>query len=275
MKRDKVTVSYILQKKQAGKKITMLTAYDYFTGKVVDKAGIDAVLVGDSLAMVVLGYDSTALVTMNDMIHHAKAVNRGNETALLIGDMPHKSFETPDKAVKNAKRFMEEAGCDAVKLEGETYEAASAIIREGIPVLAHLGLTPQTASHFKVQGKDAVNAKLILDASLKFEKIGCFGIVLECVPAKLAAIISARLTIPTIGIGAGPDCDGQVLVLNDLLGLYDKFTPKFVKKYADMGNVAKDAILNFKAEVESGNFPAEEHSFKIKKAELEKLKSVL
>lgn len=272
MERKKVTISDLQQKKKEGKKITMLTAYDYFMAKIIDEIGIDAVLIGDSLGMVVLGYDSTVQVTMDDMMRHSMAVRRGVKSALLIGDMPYKSFDEPPKAVKNARRFMEKAGCDAVKLEGESYEATSAILKEGIPVLGHLGLTPQTAKDFKVQGKDAASAEGILNASLRLENVGCFAIVLECVPAELAAIISSRLSIPTIGIGAGPNCDGQVLVLNDILGLYDKFLPKFAKRYVNLGDVTKEAISTFKGEVEQGKFPRREHSFMMKKEELEKLK---
>ncbi len=269
---EKVAIRHIQQKKATGKKITMLTAYDYFMAKLVDEAGIDAILIGDSLGMVILGYQSTTQVTMNDMIRHAMAVRRGAKRALIIGDMPYKSFDTSDKAVANARRFIKEAGCDAVKLEGESRRAASAIIKDGIPVLGHLGLTPQTASEFKVQGKDAESAKGILNASLGLEGTGCFAIVLECVPAKLAATITSKLSIPTIGIGAGPQCDGQVLVLNDILGLFDRFAPRFVKRYADLGDAAKKAIAAFKDDVETGKFPGSEHSFKMKKEELEKLK---
>jgi len=268
----KVTVQDLKQKKSAGKKITMLTAYDYFMAGVVDEAGIDAILVGDSLGMVVLGHDSTAKVTMEDMIRHTMAVRRGVKRALLIGDMPYRSFERPDDAVKNARRFVEEAGCDAVKLEGESREANEAIIKAGIPVLGHLGLTPQTAAEFKVRGKDAETAQGIISSSLVLEKIGCFAIVLECVPAELAALISSRVSVPTIGIGAGPHCDGQVLVLNDILGLYDRFRPKFAKRYAELGSAAKNAVLAYKKDVETGAFPKKKHSFKIKKEELEKLK---
>ncbi len=271
MERKKITIQRLQQKKDTGKKITMLTAYDYFMAKMVDGAGIDAILVGDSLGMVVLGYESTTQVTMDDMIRHTMAVKRGAKTALLIGDMPYKSFETAGKAVENAKRFIK-AGCDAVKLEGESPDATTAIIKEGIPVLGHLGLTPQTAPEFKVQGKDAASAKGILSASSRLEKTGCFAIVLECVPAELAAMISSRLSIPTIGIGAGPYCDGQVLVLNDILGLYDKFMPRFVKRYANLGDAAMKAISAYKEDVETGKFPKSEHSFRIKKEELEKLK---
>jgi 3-methyl-2-oxobutanoate hydroxymethyltransferase len=274
MERKKITFKDLQQKKKDGHKITMLTAYDYFMAKKVDEAGIDTILVGDSLGMVVLGYESTKQVVMDDMIRHTMAVRRGVENALLIGDMPYKSFDYPSSAVKNAKRFIKEGGCEAVKLEGESYKATQAILKEGIPVMGHLGLTPQTAKEFKVQGKDADSAEEILSASLKLEKIGCFAIVLECIPAELACRISSRLSIPTIGIGAGPDCDGQVLVLNDILGLYDRFLPKFAKRYSNLGEMAKDAIVVFREEVETGRFPQREHSFIMKKEELEKLRGV-
>lgn len=268
---EKVTISYLNQKKKYGKKIVMLTAYDYFMAKMVDESGVDGILVGDSLGMVVLGYESTIHVTMDDMIRHAQAVRRGTKRALLIGDMPYKSYENVQDAVKNASRFAEEAGCEAVKLEGEPYEAASAIIKRGIPVLGHLGLTPQTASEFKVQGKNAATAVEIVAAAKRLENTGCFGVLLECVPAELAGIITSSLSIPTISCGAGPSCDGQILVLNDVLGLFDKFLPKFAKKYTDLGALAKEAISRYKTEVEKGEFPRKENSFTMKKEELEKI----
>ena len=274
MESDKVTVQYIQAKKKAGKKIAMLTAYDYFLAKMVDEAGVDAILVGDSLGMVVLGYTSTTHVTMDDMIRHAEAVRRGTKRALLIGDMPYKSFDNPSNAVKNASRFVEEAGCEAVKLEGESYGAASAIIKRGIPVLGHLGLTPQTASEFKVQGRDASKAAEILGAAKRLEQAGCFGVVLECIPAELADIITSSLSVPTIGCGAGQLCDGQILVINDILGLFDRFLPKFAKRYADLGAIAKEAISKYKKEVEAGEFPKKENSFTMRKEELEKMEKI-
>ena len=270
MERKKLTIDALREKKNQSK-ITMLTAYDYFMARLVEDASLDAILVGDSLGMVVLGYEGTTKVTMDDMIRHAAAVRRGAENTLVIGDMPYKSFENPTEAIKNAKRCRDEAGSDAVKLEGESYDETKAILKEGVPVLGHLGLTPQTAKEFKVQGKTAKAAKDILDASLRLEGAGCFAIVLECIPRRLAGIISSKLSIPTIGIGAGPDCDGQVLVLNDILGLYDRFAPKFAKRYKDLGSEAREAIKTYKEEVEKGIFPTSEHSFKIKKEELEKL----
>lgn len=277
MEREKFTIEDFLKRKKAGKKITMLTAYDYPVARLVDEAGIDTVLVGDSLGMVVLGYDSTLPVTMDDMIHHCKAVRRGLKFAFLIGDMPYKSYETPAQAVKNAKRFIEEAGCDAVKLEGgtESLEAAEAIIKDGIPVLGHLGLTPQSIEKlggYKVQGKTAQAAQVIIDDAKKLESVGCFGLVLECVPSAIAEIITSKLKIPTIGIGAGPVCDGQVLVTNDMVGLFDRFTPKFAKQYIKLWEKILDGIKQYKDEVEKGIFPTNEHSFKIKEEELEKLR---
>ncbi len=274
MQSDKITVQYIQQKKRDGKKIVMLTAYDYFLAKVVDGSGVDGILIGDSLAMVVLGYDSTTCVTMDDMIRHAQAVSRGAKRALLIGDMPYGSFDKPADAVKNAARFVREGCCDAVKLEGEPYEAVAAIVKSGIPVLGHLGLTPQTASEFKVRGKDAATACEITEAAKRLEKAGCFGVLLECVPAELAGIVTSELSIPTIGVGAGPSCDGQILVLNDVLGLFDKFLPKFAKKYADLGAMAGEAVSLYKREVESGEFPKKENSFTMRKEELEKMEKM-
>lgn len=278
MERKKITISDLKNRKKEGKKITMLTAYDYPIARLVDEAGIDSILVGDSLGMVVLGYDSTVPVTMDEMIHHAKAVRRGTRYAFLVGDMPFMSYQiSKEEAIRNAGRFMKEAGCDAVKLEGgyEVAETTQAIVDAGIPVLGHLGLTPQTISKlggFKVQGKDADAAKRIVDQALTLEKVGCFAIVLECIPDMLAKLISEKLTIPTIGIGAGPHCDGQVLVTNDMLGLFDRFLPKFVKQYVKLSTSIADGIRRYKDEVENGKYPDKEHSFTIKEEELTKLK---
>jgi len=278
MERKKVTITDLQNKKHEGKKITMLTAYDYPMARIVDDAGIDSILVGDSLGMVVLGYDSTVPVTMDEMIHHAKAVRRGTKYAFLIGDMPFMSYQiSSEEAVRNAGRFMKEAGCDAVKLEGgdEVLDATIAIISAGIPVLGHLGLTPQTASKlggFKVQGKDAAAAKKILDQAILLEKAGCFGVVLECVPDKVAKLISEKLTIPTISCGAGPYCDGQVLVTNDMVGLFDRFVPKFVKQYMKLSSSILEGFKKYKDEVEKGIFPDAAHSFTIKDEEIRKLK---
>jgi len=255
----------------------MLTAYDYPVARLVDEAGIDAILVGDSLGMVALGYDSTVPVTMDEMIHHAKAVRRGTRRSLLIGDMPFMSYQvSAEEAVRNAGRFMKEAGCDAVKLEGGTESCAvtRAIVDAGIPVLGHLGLTPQTASKlggFKVQGRDAGSAEHILEAAVALQAAGCFAVVLECVPAALAEMITRRLQIPTIGIGAGGGCDGQVLVTNDMLGLYDRFVPKFVKRYAELGAAITEAIGAYRRDVEAGAFPSSTHAFTMNRDELAKL----
>ncbi|MBN2452883.1 MAG: 3-methyl-2-oxobutanoate hydroxymethyltransferase [Candidatus Omnitrophica bacterium] len=278
MDRKKVMIPDLIAKKRAGKKITMLTAYDYPTAKLADGAGIDCILVGDSLGMVVLGYDSTVPVTMDEMIHHSKAVRRGTKYAFLIGDMPFMSYQvSAEEAVRNAGRFMKEACCDAVKLEGgyEVLGVTKAIIDAGIPVLGHLGLTPQTVSKlggYKVQGADSRTAKKLLDQALKLEEAGSFAIVLECVPDRVAGYITGKLKIPTISCGAGPSCDGQVLVTNDMLGLFDRFVPRFVKQYARLSVSISDAFRKYKAEVESGKFPGPEHLFSIKDEELKKLK---
>lgn len=279
MDRKKVTITDLQNKKRDGKKFTMLTAYDYPMARIVDDAGIDAILVGDSLGMVVLGYDSTVPVTMDEMIHHAKAARRGTKYALLVGDMPFMSYQiSKEEAIRNAGRFMKEAGCDAVKLEGgdEVLDVTKAIVDAGIPVLGHLGLTPQTISKlggFKIQGKTAEAAKSILDQALKLERAGCFAIVLECVPDEVAKMITEKLSIPTIGIGAGSYCDGQVLVTNDMVGIFDRFVPKFVKQYIKLAPMILESFKKYKDEVERGLYPDEEHSFTIKEEELTKLKS--
>jgi 3-methyl-2-oxobutanoate hydroxymethyltransferase len=256
-----------LQKKTAEKQpISMLTAYDYATALALDRAGIDVILVGDSLGMVVLGYETTLPVTMEDMLHHCKAVRRGASRAMLIGDMPFMSYQvsTPD-AVRNAGRFMQEAGMDGVKLEGgrDRAEAVRAIVSAGIPVMGHLGLTPQSVHQlggFRAQAKDTQAAQRLVEDAEILEQAGCFSLVLESIPARLAALVSDRLTIPTIGIGAGVDCDGQVLVTHDLLGLFDRFTPRFVKKYADLHGEMARAFEAYIKDVEARSFPAEEHS---------------
>ena len=277
MERKKVTITDLQTKKREGRKITMLTAYDYPMAKLVDEAGIDVVLVGDSLGMVVLGYDSTVPVTMDEMIHHAKAVRRGTRCAFMIGDMPFGSYQiSKEEAVRNALRFMKEAGCEAVKLEGgyEAAEVTEAIVEAGIPVLGHIGLTPQTMSKlggFKVQGKDAEAARKLIDQALVLEKAGCFAIVLECVPDLVAKMITEKIKIPTISCGAGKYCDGQVLVTNDMVGLFDRFTPKFVKKYANLSHHIAEGFKIYKDEVERGVFPDQSHSFTIKEEELKKL----
>ena len=255
------------RKKEAGEKITMLTAYDCVMARLIDSAGVDAVLVGDSVGMVVLGYDSTVSVTMDEMIHHSKAVRRGVERAFLIGDMPFMSYQASDEdAVKNAGRFAKEAGCEAIKMEGgaEVCPRVKAVLDAGIPVLGHIGLTPQSVNRiggYKVQGRDPQAAKKLKEDAVLLEKAGCFALILECVPSELAADITGRLKIPTIGIGAGRRCDGQVLVTHDMVGYFDKFTPKFVKRYADINGQIRVAIESFKHDIESGAFPGDEHSF--------------
>ncbi len=279
--RKKVTTTTFRQKKERGEPITMLTAYDYPTALAEDQAGIDSILVGDSLGMVVLGYPNTLPVTMDDMLHHCKAVARGAKDALLIGDMPFMSYQaSTEEAVRNAGRFLQEAGMDAVKLEGgrERLEAIRAIISAGIPVMGHLGLTPQSVHQFggfKPQGKTASAAKRLIEDALLLEKAGCFSIVLESIPAKLAELISNKLSIPTIGIGAGVGCDGQVLVTHDLLGLFDRFTPKFVKKYADFHGEMQRAFSEYMADVQSRSFPATEHSVEMDDQEWQALQKEL
>lgn len=264
--RKKVTTQTIQQKKQEGKKITMLTAYDYSTALAVDHAGIDAILVGDSLGMVVLGYDSTLPVTMEDMLHHCKAVARGAIYPLLIGDMPFMSYQvSAEKALQNAGRFLQEAGMDVVKLEGgrERAKVVKKIVNAGIPVMGHLGLTPQSINQlggFRSQGKTALAAKKIYEDALLLQDSGCFSLVLEAIPAQLATFISKKLEIPTIGIGAGIGCDGQVLVTHDLIGLFDRFTPKFVKQYIRIQPDMIKAFSAFKSEVEGFAFPEKQHS---------------
>lgn len=276
MENRKVTVADILAMK-GKQKITMLTAYDYPTAFLVDKAGIDMVLVGDSLANVVLGLKSTTEVGMAEMLHHAKAVTRAVTHAMVIGDMPYDSYQVnPEDCVKNARRFIDEAKCDCVKLEwfDRCLEVTEKIIKAGIPVIGHIGLTPQTAEKiggFKVQGKDAEAAKKLIDQAEALAKLGCFCIVLECVPDKIAQMITEKIKVPTIGIGAGKYTDGQVLVIHDALGLFERYTPKFVKKYINLSPMILEALENYKKEVQEGKFPAPEHSFSIKEEELKKL----
>ena len=277
MEQKKVTIGYLQQKKEAGERITMMTAYDFPMASLVDQAGIDTILVGDSLGMVMLGYESTVPVTMDEMIHHCKAVCRGAKRSFIIGDMPFMSYQVnAEMAIENAGRFVKEAGCESVKLEGGTEMAhtVKAIVDAGIPVCAHIGLTPQTAtklSGFKVQGKDAEGARELMKSAKDLEEAGAFMIVMECIPDLLAAKITGELNIPTIGIGAGKDCDGQVLVYHDLVGLFERFTPKFVKQYINLAPKIKDALIQFRKEVETGVFPGPEHSFTMKAKEAEKL----
>jgi len=260
----------LIRRAGRGEKLTMLTAYDLPVARLLDEAGIDAVLVGDSLGMVALGYSATVPVTMEEMLHHAKAVRKGVSRALVIGDMPFMSFNIAKKeTVRNAGRFLKEAGCDAVKVEGgqgsaESIEAVRAILQAGIPVLGHLGLTPQTAGRlggFRVQGKEAAPAVKLLEAALELELAGCFGIVLECVPTLVAREISRRLKIPTFGIGAGPHCDGQVLVTHDLLNLTGPFHPKFARAFARLDREILAAFSKFRRAVRQGSFPSAAESY--------------
>ena len=259
------------------RKITMLTAYDFAFAQIIDRAGIDIILVGDSLANVVLGLDSTTGVGMTEMLHHCKAVTRAVKKALVVGDMPFEAYQLDTSmAVKNARRFIEEAHCDAVKLEWfeQCVEVTRQIICVGIPVMGHIGLTPQTADKlggFKVQGKDAEAARRLIEQALALEEAGCFSLVLECVPDKIAEIITQRLSIPTIGIGAGRYCDGQVLVCHDVLGLFERFRPKFVKQYINLSPLIQKAVQEYKEDVLAERFPGPEHSFSIKEDELKKL----
>jgi len=264
--RKPVTTRTFALKKQRGEPISMLTAYDYPTAYAVDRAGIDSILVGDSLGMVVLGYENTLPVTMADMLHHCKAVKRGAEYALLIGDMPFMSYQVSiEQAVTNAGRFLQEAGMHAVKLEGgrERAGAVQAIVSAGIPVMGHLGLTPQSVNAlggFRAQAKSVEAARRLIDDALILQDAGAFSLVLESIPAQLAELVSKKLEIPTIGIGAGLGCDGQVLVTHDLLGLFDRFTPRFVKKYAELHRVIGDAFDGFRQEVDARVFPTDDHS---------------
>lgn len=263
--------------KQKNERLTMLTAYDYSTAKLIDASGIDSVLVGDSLGMVMLGYEDTLSVTMEDMIHHTKAVARGIKDALIVSDLPFMSYQTSVyDAVVNAGRLIKEGRAQAVKLEGglEVCPQIKAIVEASIPVMAHLGLTPQSVNAFggfKVQGKDEEAARSLIEQAKAVEAAGAFAVVLECIPAKLAELITKSISIPTIGIGAGNGCDGQVLVYQDMLGLYSDFTPKFVKRYAEIGPQMENAIEDYISEVKSGAFPAAEHTFALSDAVIEKL----
>ena len=263
--RKKVTTLTFRQKKERGEPISMLTAYDYPTALALDQAGIDAILVGDSLGMVVLGYENTLPVTMEEMLHHSRAVARGAKSALLVGDMPFMSYQVSvEEAVRNAGRFLQNGGMDSVKLEGgrERLDAIRAIVGAGIPVMGHLGLTPQSVHQlggFRAQGKTARAARRLLEDALLLEEAGVFSLVLESVPSQLAQFISSKISVPTIGIGAGAGCDGQVLVAHDVLGMFDRFTPKFVKKYADLNGEMNRAFNDYIADVQARQFPAAEH----------------
>jgi len=273
----KVTVSTFIDAKKSKEKISMLTAYDYSTAKLLDESGVDSLLVGDSLGMVILGYENTLQVTVDDIIHHCRAVARGAKRAMVIGDMPFLSYHINiEDTIRNAGRIIAEGQAHAVKLEGgrEVVDKVRAIINAQIPVVGHLGLTPQSVNMFggfKVQGKTEEQAKKIIDDAFMLQDAGVFAIVLECVPEKLASIITEKLEIPTIGIGAGKYCDGQVLVTQDMLGMYTDFTPKFVKKYANLRDEIQNAAKQYIDEMKSGAFPGSEHVFGIEEDVLKKL----
>jgi len=261
------TVAGIVAMKKAGEKITMLTAYDAAMAAMLAAADVDVLLVGDSLGMVVLGYDSTVPVTMDEMIHHASAVRRGAPAAFVVGDMPFGSYQSSKRdSILNGGRFLKEAGCDAIKLEGgqEMCGIVTALVQAGISVMGHIGLTPQTATQlggYKVQGRDIESARKMVEDAVALEKAGAFALVLECLPDELGRIISEEIAIPTIGIGAGVHCDGQVLVTHDLLGMFDKFIPSFVKSYCKLSPAIKEAVTEYNEEVRSGTYPDKEHSF--------------
>lgn len=261
-----VTVPWVTEAPPRGDRLAMITAYDYRQARLAEEAGVDMVLVGDSLAMVVLGHEDTLSVTVNEMLHHVKAVRRGLERALLVADMPYGSFHTDDATtIDNALRFVKEGGAQAVKIEGARPQVVEALVGAEIPIMAHLGLTPQSVHKlggYRVQGRGAGAGDALLAAALELEAAGAFSLVLECVPAELAARVTEALSIPTIGIGAGADCDGQVLVFHDLLGLEDRLAPKFVRRYAELGTVAREAIAAYVDDVRAGTFPSAEESYR-------------
>ncbi len=271
------TIDDLKKKKRDGEKIAMITAYDYPSAHLVEEAGADVILVGDTLGMVVLGYDSTLPVTMDVMIHHSRAVARATERALVVGDMPFMSFQVSvEEAMRNAGRFLQEAGCQAVKLEGGVHMAPTVkrMVDAGIPVMGHIGLTPQSVnqlSGFKVQGKTSAAAVKLLNDAHALEEAGAFAIVLETIPAPLARLITERVSVPTIGIGAGPHCDGQVQVFHDLLGLFTAFTPKHARRYAEEGDLVRSAVADYVADVRNGRFPTEAQSFSMKEEALAEL----
>ncbi len=273
----RITTFDLKEKKQKGVKSTMLTAYDYSQAKVVDEAGVDMILVGDSLGMVVLGYKDTLSVTLEEMIHHGKAVVRGSQRAMVVMDMPFMTYQVNrDEALKNAGRLIQETGAQAVKLEGgrEITEAVKGIVDAGIPVMGHLGLTPQSVGQlggYKVQGKDKEVAKRMVEDARALEEAGAFAVVLECVPWQLAGYIASAVSMPVIGIGAGKDCDGQVLVFHDVLGLFDEFRPKFVKQYQNMRENMIQGIKDYAREVKEGQFPGEEHVFDLGEEDIKEL----
>jgi len=273
----KNSISTFISAKKSGVKLTMLTAYDYSMAKIIDECGVNGILVGDSLGMVCLGYKDTLSVTMDDMLHHTKAVSRGTKNALVVGDMPFMSYQASlYDAVKNAGRFIQEAGAAAIKLEGGSIVCPQikAIVNAQIPVMGHIGLTPQSVNMmggFKVQGKNSIDARKLIEDAKKIEAAGAFAVVLECIPSKLADIISKEISIPTIGIGAGGGCDGQILVYQDMLNMFQDFKPKFVKSFANVGDLMRYGFKSYIKEVNDGTFPSEEHCFKIDDEVLNKL----
>lgn len=277
MENKKITPVDIQRMKLEGRKITMLSIYDYPMALLADRAGIDSILVGDSLGMTILGYEDTIPVTMDEMIHHTKAVSRGAKSALIVGDMPFMSYNTSERdAIFNAGRFLKEGGADAVKVEGgkNVVQIVKAIIRAGIAVVGHIGLTPQSSSllgGLKVQGRDLKTAQKIMDDALMIEDAGAFSVILECVPAPLSKIITERLEIPTISYGAGMHCDGQGLVSPDVIGLFDRFTPKFAKRYINLNELVLKAFQTYREEVSSGEFPTEAHCYHMDEAILKNL----
>jgi 3-methyl-2-oxobutanoate hydroxymethyltransferase len=281
MSRKKVTIMDIQQAKEASRKLTMVTAYDYPFGLLADEAGIDIVLVGDSLGMVVMGLAGTVEVNMDHMIHHIRAVTRGCKNPFIVGDMPFMSYNTSIReAIMNAGRLLKEGGCESIKLEGgsDFAQTIEAIVKAGIPVQGHIGLTPQTASAlggFKMQGRDAAAAKRIIDDARALEDAGVFSMILEAVPAPLGKLVAEAVKVPVIGIGAGPDVDGQVLVTHDMIGLFDKFVPKFVKQYTNIRKIILEALSGYRDEVIDVKFPGPEHSFKMPEEALEELKKLI
>ena len=281
MAMEKISVLDVQKAKQEGRKLVMVTAYDYPLGLLAHEAGVDIVLVGDSLGMVVLGMEGTVAVTMEHMIHHTRAVVRGCKGPMIVGDMPFMSYNTSiHDAIVNAGRLVKEGGCEVIKLEGGVDFAATieAIVKAGIPVMGHIGLTPQTASAlggFKIQGKDAAAAKQIIDDARALEDAGVFSIILEAVPAPLGKLVAETVRVPVIGIGAGADVDGQVLVIHDVLGLFDRFVPKFVKQYANVRKIMLEALNEYKQEVTEVKFPGPEHGFKMPTEALEQLKKMI
>ena len=281
IEREPVTLPRLAEMKRAGEPIVMVTAYDHPSAEVAEEAGVDVVLVGDTAAMVVLGYDSTVPVTMDEMLVLAGAVRRGLRTPLMIGDLPFGSYEASNElAVENAQRFVKETGCDAVKLErgGQSVDRARAIVRSGIPVMGHVGLTPQTAAAlggFKAQGKTAEAAAKLAEEALALQSVGCFSIVFEAIPAAVTEVLVPQIDVPVIGIGAGPETDGQVLVFHDLLGLFTGHAPKFVKRYADVHGLMASGMRSYVEDVRAGRFPAEEHSYSIDAEELEAFRGYL